>query len=129
MGSYLNLPPMPISRRSAIQQMPFQVGVKVTAFTMIEPGVMENFAIELEAAQKLTQVQNLIRDTRRKDVFGISDDYGCILQNTKSMLEGLIKPRDQVVISLAGLAVSMGSVYHLYSSVNTGQVADLDMGL
>lgn len=113
LDSYLNLPPMPISKRSVIQRMPFQVDIKVTAFSIIEPAVMENFAIELEAAQKLTQVQNLIRDTRRKDMFGISDDCGRILQNTKSVLKSLIKPRDQGVISLAGLAVSMGSVYHL----------------
>ena len=110
MGSYLNLPPMPISRRSVIQQMPFPIGINVKAFTTVEPEIMEDFAIEMEGAQKLTKVQNLIRDTRQKDVFGISDDFESILQNTRCLLESLVEPRDQGIISLAGLAVSMGSV-------------------
>lgn len=90
--------------------MPFRIDFNSTAFTTIEPRIINNFTIELEAAQKLAQVQNMIRDNRRKALFHILDDVSHVLQNINSVLKCLIEPRQGGVTSLAGLALSMGLV-------------------
>ncbi|KAF2801042.1 hypothetical protein K505DRAFT_355121 [Melanomma pulvis-pyrius CBS 109.77] len=110
LDAYLNLPPRPISNQSVIQEMPFPININSTAFTIIEPKIITNFTIELEAAQKLALVQNMIRDNRRKALFHIPDDVSHVLQNISSALKCLVEPRQDEVTSPAGLALSMGLV-------------------
>ena len=86
----LNLPPMQLSRHSAIRSSSFQAGMKyltLTKFKSVDPPIMKRFSTQVTAVQYLLQVQRIVRGGHSKEHALSTEDISAELQILNKFLE------------------------------------------